>query len=520
MNRRDFLRFAARYLAAATAASQLPATALAKKSRHHTDTDTTGTDSGIGSSLHKPKFEQIVLDDEGYGDNASEGGSTPTPHMDSIAKHGVKFADGYVSCPVCSPTRAGLITGRYQQRFGHEFNPGPDADDQFGLPLTETTIATRMKKLGYATGAIGKWHLGYTAEKHPLQRGFDEFYGFLGGAHDYFRIGVPKSHNVMQRGTQALTEMDYATDEFGREAVAFIHRHKQQPFFLYMPFNAAHSPLEAPQKYLDRFKDITDKRKQTYAAMLSAMDDAIGSILQALKDDKLENNTMVFCLSDNGGPTLSTTADNGELSGYKATVLEGGIRVPFMVKWPGVIPAGKTIEEPVISLDIASTMLAAAGAPAEAGKNMDGRNLLPLLKGKSKSPFHEYLFWRFGEQHAVRKGSWKLVKLPKKPAQLFNLDHDIGEKHDAAAEHPQILNDLQKAYDEWNAQLMEPLWHRKDYSAKARRLLSAEGKTSGSLGKKGKRAKRLQNENDQTSAPADRKARKRKKRNRANSNSV
>ena len=247
-------------------------------------------------AARKPNIILIVADDLGYADLGVQGcRDVPTPNVDAIARGGVRFTNGYVSCPVCSPTRAGLMTGRYQQRFGHEFNPGPaaQASQNFGLPLTETTIAERLKAMGYATGMFGKWHLGYRPELLPTKRGFDEFFGFPGGAHSYVNA-TQRPANPILRGTERVMSMTYTTDEFAREAVAFIEHHQQEPFFIYLPFNAVHAPLEAIEKYRVRFAAIGDPKRRTYAAMLSALDDGIGSVVGKLRELKLEENTLIF----------------------------------------------------------------------------------------------------------------------------------------------------------------------------------------------------------------------------------
>ena len=412
-----------------------------------------------GSKTRKPNIVLIVADDLGYADLGVQGcKDIPTPNIDSIAQNGVRFTNGYVSCPVCSPTRAGLMTGRYQQRFGHEFNSGPAdvANPEFGLPLAETTLAERLKPLGYATGMFGKWHLGFRPEMHPQKRGFDEFYGFLGGAHSYQSIGAGGNGAVLE-GTEPVSELDYTTDAFTRGAVSFIDHHRDEPFFLYLPYNAVHLPLEALEKYKSRFPAIEDKKRRVYAAMLSAMDDGVGQVLAKLRERGLEENTLVLFISDNGGPTAQTTSSNKPLRGYKGQVLEGGIRIPFMAQWKGHIPAGKVDARPVISLDIHPTALAVAGgAVPESG--LDGVNLLPLLTQEKADAAHDRLFWRFGEQSAARAGDWKLLQYEDAAPQLYNLADDIGEATDLADKNPEKVKELQAAYDEWNAKNIPARW--------------------------------------------------------------
>jgi len=421
----------------------------------------------------KPNILLIVADDLGYADIGVNGcQDVPTPHIDSIAKNGVRFTNGYVSGPYCSPTRAGLMTGRYQQRFGHEFNPGPvgNADPEFGLPLTETTLPDRLKALGYATGMVGKWHLGFEPKFHPMKRGFDEYFGFLGGAHSYLENG--DNLNQIIRGTEPVKEVSYLTDMFGDEAVAFIERQKDKPWFLYLPFNADHSPMHAKESYLAKFAHIKDPLRQKFAAMHAAMDDNIGRVLETLRKHKLEENTLILFVSDNGGPTNNNGSRNTPLRGFKAQTWEGGIRVPMLAQWKGALPAGKVYEQPVIQLDFLPTVMAAAGAEAKAQWKLDGVNLLPYLTGKQKGEPHAALYWRFGQQIAVRMGDWKLVKAPganatqgefrakatTEGAHLYNLAGDLGEQNNLAEKEPVKFKQLAAAWDKWNAELQEPRW--------------------------------------------------------------
>ena len=417
---------------------------------------------------NRPNVILIVADDLGYGDIGVHGcKDIPTPNIDALAAGGTRFSSGYVTCPVCSPTRAGLLTGRYQQRFGHEFNPGPRAAANFGLPLTESTLADALKAAGYPTALVGKWHLGGRPDYLPTRRGFDEFYGFLAGAHPYVPAVVPGARAPILRGTAPVPDPEYLTDAFGDEAVAFVQKHKDEPYFLYLAFNAVHNPQQATQKYLDRFPNLAGGRK-TYAAKLSAMDDAIGKVAAALRETGQEQRTLIFFLSDNGGPPANAST-NGPLSGQKGGVLEGGIRVPFIVKWPGKVPAGKVIDEPVTSLDIFPTALAAAGVAVPREKKPDGLDLLPLLTGDAPPPqFARALFWRFGEQWAVREGDWKLAAPRGGEPALYNLKEDVGERRDRAADEPGRVKALREAWEKWNAELEDPRWQRQQ--ARANRI--------------------------------------------------
>ncbi|MGH9632387.1 MAG: sulfatase [Bryobacteraceae bacterium] len=436
MNRRSFLQNLARGAALLPAARML----------------------GQKEKARKPNIVLILADDLGYGEIGQHSG-IPTPNIDSISRNGVRFTSGYVSCPVCSPTRAGLMTGRYQERFGHEFNPGPpqQASDDFGLPLEEVTIADRLKSLGYSTGLVGKWHLGYQPRFHPQKRGFDEFFGFLSGAHPYFPGENPRG-NLILRGTEPVDEKEYLTDAFAREAVSFIRSRKQQPFFLYLAFNAVHNPLQATDKYLSRFSSVSDPKRRAFSAMLSAMDDGVGRVLSALDDAGLKDDTLIFFLSDNGGPTRQTSSRNNPLRGYKGDVLEGGIRVPFAMQWKRKLPAGTVYEHPVIALDILPTAVAAAGGSLSQKNPLDGVDLIAHLNSAQKKPPHESLYWRFGSQSAIRKGDWKLAVLDDGTPQLYNLAQDIGESKDLASSEAGKLKELQADYQAWNSQLAAPRW--------------------------------------------------------------
>ncbi len=432
-----------------------------------------------GNNSHaasKPNIIIIVADDLGYADLSIQGCKDfHTPHIDSIAKNGIRCTSGYVSGPYCSPTRAGLLTGRYQQRFGHEFNPGPPASKDFdpGLSLNETTLPQLLKTAGYKTGMVGKWHLGYSEKFNPVNRGFEEFFGFLGGANTYLQ-----GKNMM-RGTKPVSENEYLTDAFAREAVSYVEKHKAEPFFLYLAFNAVHTPLQASPKHEIEIDQIKNLNRRTYANMVYAMDDAVGQLLAKLEKEKISENTLLFFISDNGGPEGVNFSDNGELRGQKATTWEGGVRVPFFVQWKSTLPQGKTYDNPVIQLDILPTILAASGGTFTHSKKLDGVNLLPYLKGENREQPHTELFWRFGAQMAIRMGDWKLTKAPGdnirfnrsdlasvNDAQLYNLKSDIGESKNVASENPEKVKELAKAWQTWNSQLEKPTWGQVNQKAK------------------------------------------------------
>jgi len=421
-----------------------------------------------------PNIIVILTDDQGYADTGFQGSKDiRSPNIDHIAKEGVHFTNGFVSHPFCSPTRAGLMTGRYQQRFGHENNPIYDPKDEtVGLPFSEITLPQLLKSAGYATGLVGKWHLGATPRHHPLQRGFSETFCFIGGRHDYFKSETEATGREqmlpIERNGHAVPLTEYLTDVWNREADAFIRRHRNDPFFLYLAYNAPHNPVQASDKYLDRFGNIEDKKRRMYAAMLSAVDDGVGMVLAALKELKLEQDTLIFFLNDNGGPVPFNGSRNDPLRAGKGSLYEGGIRVPFAACWPGHLPAGKTFSQPVISLDILPTALAAAGVQPSPRLKLDGVNLLSHLAGQVKAPPHERLFWRTGGgvTWAVREGRYKLVKVGDAP-ELYDIDADIGETKDLLTVHPDLVKKLLTAYQQWNSEMIQPLFPMEGAAPKA-----------------------------------------------------
>lgn len=422
-----------------------------------------------------PNLIVIMTDDQGYADVGFNGcKDIPTPNLDSIAQNGVRFTSGYVVYPVCSPSRAGFITGRYPQRFGYERNPRFQPENRVsGLALTETTLADALGKVGYHSGIIGKWHLGAHPDLHPLKRGFNEFFGHIGGGARYFpedltlkeasrAMDEGQSYRLwMRRNHEPVRTTEYLTDEFSNEAVQFVTRNKAKPFFLYLSYNAPHTPMQASEKYLSRFTNISNLQRRTYAAMVSAVDDGVGRLLATLRKEGLENETLVFFLSDNGGPEQANASNNGPLRGGKSDAWEGGLRVPFAAQWPGQLPKGMVYDKPVLSLDIFATIAALARAPTNSARPLDGVNLLPYLTGKSAGSPHEAVYLRKFDQgtFAIRRGDYKLV-IPRADTspQLFNLATDLGETKDLAATQPEILGELERLRVAWNAQLIPPVF--------------------------------------------------------------
>ncbi len=429
--------------------------------------------SGAAEPRKAPNVLVIVADDLGYADLGIHGSKDiPTPHIDALARDGVRCTNGYVSCPYCSPTRAGLLTGRYQQRFGHEFNPAllKQGGAGQGLKPSEVTIAQRLKDAGYTTGLIGKWHQGEEEPFHPLNRGFGEFFGFLAGAHNYLQTD-DGSYGPIYRGRQRVEFTGHLTGVLAREAVSFIDRHQKEPFFLYLAFNAVHTPLQVPEAMEKKFAAIPDRMRRICCAQTALLDEGVGTVLAKLDSAGLGENTLVFFLSDNGG-AIGKFAPNGALNtplrGSKGDTWEGGIRVPFLVRWKGRLPAGKVYDHPVIQLDIHTTTLAVAGVAIKPEWKLDGVNLLPFLEGKERGAPHAALYWRFGEQMAIRRGDWKLVRPDLAPDRqfgdiaqtpmLFNLAEDIGEKNDRAAQKPELVKELAADWERWNRELAPAAW--------------------------------------------------------------
>ncbi len=453
-------------------------------------------------AAERPNVILIVADDLGYGEPGAYGGNgVPTPHIDSLARNGVKFSNGYVTAPFCAASRAALMTGRYQTRFGFEFNPtgAANADPEIGLPLGELTLPAALRRLGYATALVGKWHLGGSAKFHPQRRGFDTFFGFLHEGH-YFvpppwdghvtwlrRATLPEggqgrwtspdgrvtwsthlnnfepdydADNPVLRNSQPVDERENLTDAFTREAVDFIGRHRAQPFFLYLAYNAVHSPIQATDAYARKFAHIADLHRRLFAGMVAHLDDSVGRVLAQVRAAGLEEKTLIVFLSDNGGPTRELTSSNGPLRGEKGGLFEGGIRVPFLLQWKGRAPAGVTEPRMVSALEVFPTAVAAAGGVPAA--NLDGVNLLPRLArlgGGEAAPLRAGHYWRVGPQAAFRRGDWKIVRgREARGWQLFDLAADIGEARDLAAQQPEKVAELEAAWRALDATMAEPLW--------------------------------------------------------------
>lgn len=446
----------------------------------------------------RPNILFIIVDDLGYGELGCYGGKdVPTPNIDRLAASGARFTSGYVTAPFCAASRAGLLTGRYQTRFGFEFNPigAKNAEAGIGLPTSEKTIGDRLRDAGYVTSLVGKWHLGGTAPFHPYRRGFDEFYGFLHEGHYYVpepwrevttwlrRTALPDgsqgrwrspdgrvvwsthmgyrepdydADNPIVRGSQPVDEQSHLTDALTREACSFIERHQQQPWFLCLSYNAVHSPMQARSADMDRFAHIEDIHRRIFAAMLAHLDDGVGQVLRKLQDAGLEERTLVFFLSDNGGPTKELTSSNAPLRGGKGDLWEGGIRVPFMLSWKGQIAPGQVIDSPAISMDATATALSLAGVDTKSAM-LDGTNLWPMLTDPSNAASTRTFSWRVGKKNALRRGPWKIIRSGGKWS-LYNLIDDPTESHDLAADHPERIAELKDAWDQWNEEQVEPLW--------------------------------------------------------------
>lgn len=461
-----------------------------------------------------PNIIVIVADDLGYNDitlhGGLAGGSVPTPHIDSLARDGARFLKGYAANATCSPSRAAIMTGRYPIRFGFEFTSAPVLFSRFifeffeekaagdvrpiyhaerestvppledlGLPQSEITIAELLKARGYRTLQIGKWHLGDAPALRPEAQGFDESLGFTQGAALFAPIEDPQTVNSMQDfdpidqflwanlrfavkedGGESFPPDIYMTDYFAREAAAAITANRNRPFFLYLSFNAPHTPLQAAKADYDALSHIADHRLRVYAAMIRALDRGVGTVLSALAENGLEENTLVIFTSDNGGANyVGLQGLNAPFRGWKATFFEGGIRVPFLVKWPRRIAPGTVLEGPAIGMDIYATAAMAGGAALPQDRVIDGRDLLPFAAGHAQGPVHERLFWRSGDYRVVQARGLKL-QTAKRPDKiwLFDLQSDPTEQRNIAGEASEAIAELRALLDEYDAIAAAPLW--------------------------------------------------------------
>jgi arylsulfatase A-like enzyme len=418
----------------------------------------------IATAAERPNILIIVSDDQGYADVGFHGSKQAvTPHLDALAKSGVRCTSGYVTYPVCSPSRAGLLTGRHQSRFGHEHNPVYDPlDEKEGLPLTEKLLPQFLKDAGYRTGWMGKWHLGSSPAHVPWARGFDETFGFIGGGHRYtgWQInGRQYTLPLIRAGTNIDEVPAHLTTSLGDEAAGFIKRNQEKPWMLYVAFNAPHTPHEPSAERLEKFAHVQNPQRRRYLAQISLMDDAIGAITAALNETSQRQRTLVFFFSDNGGHTPSGS-DNNPLRGIKGTLYEGGVRVPFLVSWPAKLPTGATFGHTVSTLDIFTTALAVAGAPMPKDKKYDGVNIIPHLAAEVKTPPHERLFWRIhGKQSfAVRDGNWKLIRTGEQSPELYDLATDLGEKTNVAEANSEVTKRLVAALEDWKKELVAPVF--------------------------------------------------------------
>jgi len=424
---------------------------------------------GGGNAQERPNIVLLFADDAGYADFGFQGSKImKTPHLDALARRSVRCKQAYVSDPTCGPSRAGLMTGMYQQRFGYEENNVPGfmsknsaADGiEMGLPLDQKTMGQYLQSRGYKTAFYGKWHLGGADRFHPTKRGFDEFYGFRGGARDYFPYSsTPREvQNKLEEGFGHFQEHDgYLTDVLAEKAVQFIEENKDQPFFIFLSFNAVHTPMDAKKEDLQQFPNLKGNR-QKVAAMTLALDRASGLVLDQLAALGLDKNTLVVFTNDNGGPTDKNASSNYPLSGTKSNHLEGGIRVPFLMSWPGVLKENTAYSHPVSTMDLLPTFFEAAGGDADSLLQLDGVNLLPFVKGDQKARPHQRLFWKKDARAVVRDGDWKLIRYPDRPAELYNIEDDERELNNLAAVYPEKVRKLYKLIFQWESTLERPRW--------------------------------------------------------------
>ncbi|WP_158966527.1 sulfatase-like hydrolase/transferase [Paraglaciecola sp. L3A3] len=433
------------------------------------------------AEAERPNILVILTDDMGYADVGFNGSKDiKTPNLDKLAGEGTVFKSAYNAHPFCGPSRAGIMTGRYPHKFGSQFNlPRSSRSGGLGIPVEETYISKVLQKAGYFTGAIGKWHLGEEPEFHPNNRGFDEFYGFLNGGHDYFPEKFSASYQrqkkqgldhaifgylrPLEHNGKEVEEKEYVTDGLSREAVNFIEKageDKNQPFFLYLAYNAPHSPMQAKEEDMAQFPNITDKKRKIYAGMVYAVDRGVKRIVDSLKATGQYDNTLIVFFSDNGGkPTLG--ANNAPLQGRKGDVLEGGYRTPMFFHWPNHIPAGKTFVHPTSSLDLYPTFANLAKAEIPKDKKLDGKDIFSSLQTGSSPRPGEMIYavrHRLGfSEAAARRDNWKIIKRGK-TWQLFDVDKDPSETNDQAAKHPFMVREMVAEMEAWSWTNIQPKW--------------------------------------------------------------
>jgi len=415
----------------------------------------------------RPNIVVIMADDMGYADAGFTGSKDiRTPNLDKIAASGVVFTQGYANHPFCGPTRAALLSGKYQHRFGFETNPAYDpANPIMGIDPEIMLFPKRLQNAGYVTGCVGKWHVGAAEPFHPNNRGFDYFYGFLGGGHDYFRVDVtqPVKEGYLQglvRNKKPADFDGYLTTALSREAAKFVETQKGNPFFLYVAYNAPHAPLQAPAEDIARYKHIADKKRRTYAAMVDVMDQGIGEILSSLEKNGLRENTLIFFLSDNGGPQPTKQSpgkwngsSNEPFRGGKGDLYDGGVHVPFIASWPAKIAAGQRFTSPVISIDISRTAVAVANGNVGEKGAMEGVDLIPFVTRENNNDPHDALYWRSGQSWSVLAADGTKHIQPKETSKpkLFHLPQDVSESNDLIESRPDQAQELHKLWQVWDA---------------------------------------------------------------------
>jgi arylsulfatase A-like enzyme len=424
--------------------------------------------SAAAADAKKPNILLIYVDDMGYGQLGCYGNKEiPTPNIDALAASGVRMTQGYVSAPLCSPSRAGVMSGHYQERFAHDDNA--NVDDH---PIPYPTLAERMKAIGYDAVMVGKWHLGTVPGQRPLERGFSQFFGTLDNPGSYFTPRLFIDSRVSPEPFKMTKPGFYTTNAYTDWACDYIKQSHDKPWFFYLAYNAVHSPYDATPELLARFSNITDKKRRAFTALFAGLDDGIGRVMQALKDTGQDKNTLIFFISDNGSP-YRDAGMNGPLHGYKQEMWEGGFRVPYMVVWKGKIPAGGTYDKPVMNLDVMPTIVTAGGGKVDPAWGLDGVDLLPYLTGSNTGRPHETIDWRMNGKWAARVGDLKLVHEVGKgnppnnnPPNLFDLSSDTGEKNDLAPSQPDKVKELKDQWNQWNSQMAPPPTSKKGKKGK------------------------------------------------------